>query len=45
MSDPAIVRVVASQGRAGGKEQRVRRLPSRVMVYLLLAGARFAGQA
>jgi len=29
---------------AGGKEKRPRRLPSRVVVYLLLAGALFAGQ-
>lgn len=29
---------------AGGKEQRLRRLPSRVVVYLLLAGVLFAGQ-
>lgn len=29
---------------AGGKEQRLRRVPSRVVVYLLLAGALFAGQ-
>lgn len=29
---------------AGGKEQRLRRLPSRVVVYLLLAGALFSGQ-
>ncbi|TAM70726.1 MAG: IS4 family transposase [Microbacteriaceae bacterium] len=29
---------------AGGREQRLRRLPSRVVVYLLLAGALFAGQ-
>lgn len=29
---------------AGGKQQRVRRLPSRVVVYFLLAGALFAGQ-
>lgn len=29
---------------AGGKEQRRRRLPSRVVVYLLLAGALFAEQ-
>lgn len=28
----------------GGKEHRFRRLPSRVVVYLLLAGALFAGQ-
>ncbi|MYS32587.1 MULTISPECIES: transposase domain-containing protein [unclassified Streptomyces] len=29
---------------AGGLQQRVRRLPSRVVVYLLLAGALFTGQ-
>lgn len=28
----------------GGKEKRLRRLPSRVVVYLLLAGGLFAGQ-
>lgn len=29
---------------AGGTQRRIRRLPSRVVVYLLLAGALFAGQ-
>lgn len=36
--------VDAALASAGGREQRVRRLPSRVVVYLLLAGALFAGQ-
>src|SRR5690625_5073206 len=36
--------VDAALASAGGKQQRVRRLPSRVVVYLLLAGALFAGQ-
>lgn len=36
--------VDAALATAGGKEQRLRRLPSRVVVYLLLAGALFAGQ-
>lgn len=36
--------VDAALETAGGKEQRLRRLPSRVVVYLLLAGALFAGQ-
>ncbi|MEW1982587.1 IS4 family transposase [Citricoccus sp. NPDC079358] len=35
--------VDAALATAGGTEQRVRRLPSRVVVYLLLAGALFAG--
>lgn len=34
----------AALDAAGGKEQRLRRLPSRVVVYLLLAGALFSGQ-
>lgn len=34
----------AALATAGGKEQRLRRLPSRVVVYVLLAGALFAGQ-
>lgn len=34
----------AALATAGGTEQRLRRLPSRVVVYLLLAGALFAGQ-
>nr|WP_241249769.1 IS4 family transposase [Agrococcus sp. KRD186] len=36
--------VDAALEAAGGKQQRLRRLPSRVVVYLLLAGALFAGQ-
>lgn len=36
--------VDAALETAGGKEQRLRRLPSRVVVYLLLAGALFTGQ-
>ena len=36
--------VDAALESAGGKEQRQRRLPSRVVVYLLLAGVLFAGQ-
>jgi hypothetical protein len=36
--------VDAALEAAGGKEHRVRRLPSRVVVYLLLAGVLFAGQ-
>ncbi|MGH3503006.1 MAG: IS4 family transposase [Nocardioidaceae bacterium] len=36
--------VDAALETVGGKEQRLRRLPSRVVVYLLLAGALFAGQ-
>jgi hypothetical protein len=36
--------VDAALETAGGREQRLRRLPSRVVVYLLLAGALFAGQ-
>lgn len=36
--------VDAALATAGGREQRLRRLPSRVVVYLLLAGALFAGQ-
>lgn len=36
--------VDAALETAGGKEQRVRRLPSRVVVYLLLAGVLFADQ-
>lgn len=35
--------VDAALETAGGREQRVRRLPSRVVVYLLLAGALFTG--
>lgn len=35
--------VDAALETAGGNEQRLRRLPSRVVVYLLLAGALFAG--
>lgn len=34
----------AALDAAGGRELRLRRLPSRVVVYLLLAGALFAGQ-
>ncbi|MCO4251894.1 IS4 family transposase [Pseudarthrobacter raffinosi] len=34
----------AALATAGGEEQRLRRLPSRVVVYVLLAGALFAGQ-
>ena len=36
--------VDAALETAGGKERRVRRLPSRVVIYLLLAGVLFAGQ-
>lgn len=36
--------VDAALQAAGGKERRLRRLPSRVVVYLVLAGALFAGQ-
>lgn len=36
--------VDAALATAGGKEQRLRRLPSRVVIYLLLAGALFTGQ-
>lgn len=36
--------VDAALESAGGTQQRLRRLPSRVVVYLLLAGALFAGQ-
>ncbi|WP_345075414.1 IS4 family transposase, partial [Paeniglutamicibacter cryotolerans] len=36
--------VDAALEAAGGKEHRIRRLPSRVVVYLLLAGALFADQ-
>lgn len=36
--------VDAALATAGGKEQRLRRLPSRVVVYVLLAGALFADQ-
>src|SRR5699024_6445150 len=36
--------VDAALQSAGGKERRLRRLPSRVVVYLLLAGVLFAGQ-
>lgn len=36
--------VDAALEAAGGKEKRLRRLPSRVVVYLLLAGALFTGQ-
>lgn len=36
--------VDAALARAGGTQQRARRLPSRVVVYLLLAGALFTGQ-
>lgn len=36
--------VDAALETAGGKERRVRRLPSRVVVYLLLAGVLFADQ-
>ena len=36
--------VDAALESAGGKEQRQRRLPSRVVVYLLLAGVLFADQ-
>lgn len=36
--------VDAALDTVGGKEQRLRRLPSRVVVYLLLAGTLFAGE-
>lgn len=36
--------VDAALESAGGRQRRIRRLPSRVVVYLLLAGALFAGQ-
>ncbi|WP_205787259.1 transposase domain-containing protein, partial [Specibacter cremeus] len=36
--------VDAALETAGGKEQRVRKLPSRVVIYLLLAGVLFADQ-
>lgn len=36
--------VDAALDATGGKEHRLRRLPSRVVIYLLLAGALFAGQ-
>lgn len=36
--------VDAALEAAGGKERRVRRLPSRVVIYLLLAGVLFADQ-
>jgi hypothetical protein len=36
--------VDAALAACGGRQQRVRLLPSRVVVYLLLAGALFAGQ-
>ena len=44
MSHAATTSSASSLAAAGGTQQRLRLLPSRVVVYLLLAGALFAGQ-